>query len=433
MLKKFEEHIRKWNWKQNNTPILIACSGGIDSMTLVHLCNALDLNFAFAHCNYNLRGSDSTADEALVRGVGEKLGKKVFVKSFDIKNGNKSGSIQMTARDLRYQWFEKLSAEHGFKNVLTAHHLDDSLETFLINLSRGTGLAGLIGIPRENGTTVRPLLIFTRNEIRNYAIENNLNWREDRSNSETKYLRNKIRHEVVPSLKELNPEFLQNFEMTINHLGSSKEILKSYKLGLQKKLFAKKGNTIQISLKKLKNQQLDKNLLFLIFSDFGFTQWEDMLRLIEGASGKEIRSNSHRLLKDRENLILQKKTSQQKVDNISILESDTSIDNPIKLVFEEVDDFKGFASTAIYLDKDKLHYPLYLRKRKKGDWFVPFGMKGKKKLSKFLKDEKIDQFSKEEVWLLCSKDEIVWVVGYRADNRFKVEKSTQKILRVKIG
>ncbi|NKI32477.1 tRNA lysidine(34) synthetase TilS [Croceivirga thetidis] len=433
MLEKFKEHIAQWHWKTNKTSLLIACSGGLDSITLVHLCHELKLNFALAHCNYKLRGKDSDADETLVRELGDSLNKRVFVKSFDLKSNEKKGSIQTTARDLRYQWFKELIWEHGFKNVLTAHHLDDNLETFLINLSRGTGLAGLTGIPEENGRIIRPLLQFTRDEIKDYALDNNLNWREDASNSETKYLRNKIRHEVVPSLKDLNPEFLQNFEKTLNHLGSTKEILKRYKFEIQKKLFELKDNFIKISIKKLQKQNPKEDLLYLIFAEFGFTQWEDMLRLLDGTSGKEIRSNTHRLLKDRKSLILQALPSTESQDAISIQETDKRIDKPLKLNFELVEEFDGFTKNTLYVDKDKLKYPLVLRKKRKGDWFVPFGMEGKKKLSKFLKDEKIDQYTKEEVWLLCSNDQIVWVVGYRADNRFKVEKSTQQILRVKIG
>lgn len=435
LLQKFKEHITKYNWQKDHVPLLIACSGGLDSVTLVHLCVALDFNFAIAHCNFKLRGSDSDADEALVRHLGEAYGKKTFVKPLDTEKAvqHMGGSVQMVARTLRYDWFHQLTKEEGFDFVLTAHHADDNLETFLINLSRSTGLSGLTGIPEQNGKIVRPLLPFSKEEIHYYAKKNKLKWREDASNLETKYLRNKIRHEVVPKLKELHPNFLQNFENTLNRLSASEEILNRYKKVLQAELFENEGEVIQISLKKLKKHKPDQHLLYLLFSEFGFTQWKDILHLIDAESGKELQSRTHRLLKDRDFFLLTRKKEETGANSFLIEEAAIQLNSPLQLRFEETKNVKNSDKDVIFIDKDKLKYPLTLRKWQKGDWFIPYGMQGKKKVSKFLKDEKIDNFSKESVWLLCSNKEVVWVVGMRADDRFKVLKNTKKILRVKIG
>ena len=434
MLKQFEEHISKWNWGKENTPLLIACSGGLDSVALVHLCEKLKLNFAIAHCNFNLRGVESDTDERFVRQLGETLRKKVFVTSFDtINEADKlGGSIQMVARKLRYDWFEQLMVEHQFKVLLTAHHADDNLETFIINLSRGTGLAGLTGIPEKNGFIHRPLLPFSKREIEAFAKSRNLVWREDSSNAETKYLRNKVRHHVVPELYKLHPTFLSNFQSTLDHLKQSETILNQCKGQLQKSLFLKDGERIRIAIQKLKAYQPDEGFMYFLLSEFGFTEWGDVFRLLEGQSGKEVRSTTHRLLKDRDHLIL----SEIKLNSEGtylINEEAETISSPIPLTLGRVEKMGLATKNVVYIDADKLSFPLVLRKSREGDWFIPFGMRGKKRISKFLKDEKIDRFSKESIWLLCSGDTIVWVVGLRMDERYKVHHSTKNILKIELS
>ncbi|GGG46306.1 tRNA(Ile)-lysidine synthase [Croceivirga lutea] len=431
MLKKFEKHIEKWRWQENKTPLLIACSGGLDSVTLVHLCQQLNLEFAIAHCNFNLRGLESDADEVLVRLLGEKLHKRTFIKSFDTKKITEQigGSIQMVARELRYDWFDELMEKYGYKALLTAHQSNDSLETFLINLSRGTGLAGLTGIPEHNGAIRRPLLPFSRGEIWNYAKSEGLEWREDSSNTDTKYLRNKIRHELVPKLNELHPTFLQNFENTLNRLTVSERLLHHYKIQLQEELFKIEDDIISIEIEKLKKHKPDQNWMYFLFSDYGFTQWADALALLNAESGKEIRSQTHRLLKDRNHLLLRELKSIQ--DAIFFIgEEDASIEEPLSLEFKSTTGIKELGADIIYVDYNKINFPLVLRKWKEGDWFVPFGMSGRKKVAKLLKDEKLDVFAKENIWVLCNKDEIIWVVGKRSDNRFKVDKDTKKVLKI---
>lgn len=434
MLKQFEAHIRKWHWGKENTPLLIACSGGLDSVCLVHLCEALKLNFAIAHCNFNLRGVESDTDERFVRQLGESLRKKVFVKSFDtkIEADNLGGSIQMVARKLRYDWFEQLMTEQHFKVLLTAHHADDNLETFLINLSRGTGLAGLTGIPEKNGFIHRPLLPFSKGELKAFAKSRNLVWREDSSNEETKYLRNKVRHHVVPELYKLHPTFLSNFQSTLDYLKQSETILNQYKDQLQKALFEAEGGRIRIAIQKLKAYQPDEGWMYFLFSEFGFTEWGDVFRLLDGQSGKEVRSATHRLLKDRNHLLLSE-IKENNEEEYLINEGTQRISSPLHLTWGRVEKMGLATKNVVYIDADKISFPLVLRKIREGDWFIPFGMQGKKKISKFLKDEKIDRFSKESIWLLCSGDTIVWVVGLRMDDRFKVHHSSKNILKIELS
>lgn len=399
-------------------------------MVLAHLCHALKLDFSIAHCNFQLRGEASDGDEALVKELAFSMNKYFYVthfKTMDYVSENKV-NVQLAARELRYQWFIEIMGQNKIKTLVTAHHADDALETFLINLSRGTGIKGLRGIPAKTETISRPLLKFSREEILNYADKNKLKWREDSSNAETKYLRNKIRHNVVPKLKELHPTFLNNFMRTQELLGQSATILNNHAMQLRDTIFEIKGATVQIHIEKIKQLTPLKAYLYTLFNDFGFTDWDDMVQLLSAMSGKELRSNTHRLLKDREYLILSK--INEHIDgSYSIKESEVDISEPLRGTIVEVDAVGNTGPSILYVDKETLNYPLRLRKWQKGDYFYPFGMQGKKKLSKFFKDEKIDVISKEAQWLLCSGNEIVWVIGRRADERFKVTDSTKSILK----
>ncbi len=412
---------------------LLACSGGLDSVVLAHLCHALKMDFSIAHCNFRLRGTESDGDEEFTRQLAMKLNKSFFVTHFDTigyVNKNKV-SVQVGARELRYHWFAEIMQENGIKTLVTAHHADDNLETFLINLSRGTGIEGLSGIPAKNETIARPLLKFSREEILEYAKEKKWEWREDSSNSETKYLRNKIRHDIVPVLKELHPAFLQNFGKTQEYVQQTAEITKNHIDTLRSTLLKKHGDIVRIQIQELQQLNPAKAYLYGLFKEYGFTEWYDVVSLLTAMSGKEVRSKSHRLVKDREFLLLSEITDENN-STFSINQADKKIDFPIDLTIEEVKKLGKMASTILYVDKETLNYPLLLRKWKKGDYFYPLGMKGKKKLSKFFKDEKIDIISKDAQWLLCSKTEIVWVVGRRADERFKVTDDTRAILKFEL-
>ncbi|MDF0705854.1 tRNA lysidine(34) synthetase TilS [Flagellimonas okinawensis] len=431
MLANFKEHITSTMPFLMGKRLLLACSGGVDSVVLAHLCANIELNFAMAHCNFNLRGEESDGDETFVLDLASKLDVEVYVGRFETEAFAKEQglSVQMAARELRYQWFDELLETKGYDYVLTAHHADDSLETFLINLSRGTGIDGLSGIPEVNGKVIRPLLPFSQNEVLEYANSEGVDWREDSSNASTKYLRNKIRHEIVPSLKELHPAFLQNFLNTQKHLEQTNDLASLYLNELRSKLFREWEGEIKISIAELKKlHPLDAHLYGLL-KDFGFTEWEDVKNLLTATSGKKVMSKSHILLKDRDHLILSKIKNRVNVNHLVYLTEGTP-DLPVQLKIEEVKTLDKQGENVIFLDKEKLNFPLVLRKRKNGDYFYPFGMEGKKKLSKFFKDEKIDQISKDKQWLLCSNNEIVWVVGKRADERFRVEESTQQIVKI---
>ena len=335
----------------------------------------------------------------------------------------------MAARELRYQWFDELLKTKGYDYILTAHHADDSLETFLINLSRGTGIDGLSGIPEVNEQVVRPLLPFSQEEILGYSNSENIKWREDSSNESTKYLRNKIRHQIVPILKELHPTFLQNFLNTQNHLQQTNDLVVNHLTELKSRLFKQRDGTIKIIIAELEQLQPMESYLYGLFKDYGFTEWEDVKALLTAMSGKQMISKTHRLLKDRDCLILSE-IKNRVSQTYPVYINGTPSGLPIKLKLENVKNLENQGKNVVFLDKEKLNFPLVLRNWEKGDYFYPFGMKGKKKLSKFFKDEKMDVISKEKQWLLCSDNKIVWVVGKRADERFKVEDSTQQIIKI---
>lgn len=432
MLAEFQKHIEDSFSELKQSPFLLGVSGGVDSIVLAHLCGKSNLNFSMAHCNFRLRGAESDKDEGFVRELADQLSVELHVTHFDTigyVNKNKV-SLQMAARELRYRWFEQIMQEFGYAVLVTAHHADDNLETFLINLSRGTGLDGLTGIPSNTNRIARPLLVFSRNEILDYAKSEKLDWREDESNADTKYLRNKIRHDVVPGLKELHPTFVNNFQNTLENLKGSSAVLHNHINELKKELFIENDGIISISIKELGTLSPVEPYLYELFNDYGFTAWDDVKGLLTASSGKEVLSETHRLLKNRQELLLQE-LEVSDGESFFLSEETESMDNPIKLEVKAVDNYeKANKPNILYLDKKTLKYPLMLRKWQEGDYFYPLGMKGKKKVSKFFKDEKMDMISKEKQWLLYSDDQLVWIVGKRADERFKVTAKTKTILQI---
>lgn len=437
MLNNFQNHINQNLSFLNKSRLLIAISGGLDSVVLTHLCHQLKLNIALAHCNFNLRGNESDGDEEFVLQLAEDLDLEVFIESFETEDYAKTYklSTQMAARELRYNWFEELAEQLNFDFILTAHHADDNLETFLINLSRGTGLDGLMGIPEVNNKIVRPLLTFSREDIETYAKTNKLTWREDSSNASNKYLRNKLRHDVIPVLKEINPFLLQNFESTQNHLQDSKQIIEDTIVRIQKKaVYVDNDNVIRLSIKKLKKLSNPKAYLFELLKDFNFTEWDDVTNLLDAQSGKQVFSSTHRLLKDRDYLMLIENNSEETQESISISEDKKQLKTSFgTLFFDEADAIFDAQANVICVDKAKLKHPLILRKWEEGDFFYPSGMTGKKKLSKYFKDEKMSLIDKENTWLLCSEKDIVWVIGRRADNRFFATENTKQILKIELN
>lgn len=439
MLKKLRVHIEQNLAFLSDKKLLLAVSGGIDSMILVDTFHKLGLNIGLAHCNFNLRNKSSDKDERFVIDTANKLNIPIFNISFETKRyaSKHQLSIQMAARELRYQWFREILSEHHYDYLLTAHHKDDVIETFLINFSRGTGLDGLTGIPVINNEIVRPLLPFSRNDINVYAAKNKLAWREDKSNTDIKYVRNKIRHKVTPVFKELNPSFLESFTQTLCNLNESKSFIDQQIEHLKASIVNSKGDTLIIAIGALKKQGSEKFILREILKEYQFTQWDDVHNLLSAQSGKFVISATHRLLKNRDELIL----SEIKPENSSSFQIDEStkkIKTPLGLKFKKITEEKLLklqnnpksALHKIHIDLDSISFPLTLRKWQHGDVFYPFGMHGKKKLSKFFKDEKMSVLEKENTWVLCSKDRIIWVVGKRLDDRFKIKESTKNGLKI---
>ena len=404
-------------------------------MVLAELCHRSGFRFSLAHCNFRLRGTESDGDEAFVRNYAKKVETDFYVTHFDTVGyvNQHKVSVQMAARQLRYTWFEQLMKQHQLLFTLTAHHANDVLETFLINLSRGTGIDGLTGIPSKTGTIRRPLLPFTRAQIEQFASQEQLAWREDTSNLDTKYLRNSVRLEIVPKLSELHPTFFDNFKNTLHFLGQTETVASSYVTLLRKELFVQDGNRYRIDILELRKLQPLDAFLYGLFNAYGFREWENMKDLLDTMSGKKLVSETHVLIKDRNSLILSPiEDSSPLPESFLVKEDDAQVDFPLPLKFSSVQKRYDNSESEIFVQKNALKYPLELRKWKKGDYFCPLGLRGRKKLSKFFKDEKIDVLAKKEMWLLCSEDQIVWVIGKRADDRFKVIDEDQEILKIEI-
>lgn len=431
MLSEFKKHVDIHFPFLSGRKLLVACSGGLDSVVLTHLCSQIGLDVTLAHCNFRLRGAESDGDAEFVVQLGAQLGVEVLQKGFDTKAfaSTHRGSVQMAARELRYQWFSELIRDKEFDFVLTAHHADDALETFLINLSRGTGMEGLTGIPEVNNEVVRPLLVFSREQIATYAEKQSISWREDSSNADNKYLRNRIRNQIVPHLKALHPTFLQNFKQTQEYLQQSQALIQNHLNEIREGWHVADDGITQIKISDLEKLSPLPAYLYGLFECYGFTDFDALKALLKASSGKQVVSKTHTLLKDRAYLLLSKIKNRVE-ETFLVFEQGDKNDLPINLRLEIVGELEKFDDNTVYLDKEKLNFPLVLRKWEKGDYFYPFGMKGKKKLSKFFKDEKMDLISKENQWLLCSDEQIVWVLGRRADERFKVEESTRQIVKI---
>ena len=439
MLQTFKEHIHNHFPFLKDKKLLVAVSGGLDSVVLTHLFSELNMAISLAHCNFQLREKESDLDEKFVKLLSQKTSNEIFNIQFKTEEFSKKHklSTQIAARELRYNWFQELLKQHQFDFVLTAHHADDNLETFLINLTRGTGLDGLTGIPAINGNIARPLLAFSREEILAYAQANNIAWREDASNASTKYIRNKIRHQIVPILKEINPNLLETFARTSENLQESKQIIEDKLADISSEVMETDCSTgIEIkrfSIAKINELSNPRAYVYPLLKAYNFTAWYDIYKLLSAQSGKQVFSKTHRLLKDRGFLMLStKKNSPSSALKFQIEKNVLEIVNPIHLSFEDIHQKSTENKQTIYVDKETLKYPLIVRKWKNGDYLYPLGMQGKKKLSKYFKDEKFSLLEKENTWLLCTaENEIIWVINHRQDKRF-VNKHNLKICSKKI-
>ena len=434
MLQKFEKHIHTNFPFLKDSELLLAISGGLDSVVLMHLCNQLQLKISLAHCNFKLRNEESDLDEEFVKYISQISSNQIFTTFFNTELVAKKEqiSIQIAARELRYTWFQELAKNHQFDFILTAHHLDDSLETFLIHLTRGSGLEGFTGIPSTNGNIIRPLLPFSRAEILEYAIENQLEWREDSSNATTKYLRNNIRHQVIPILKEINPSLLDSFANTIHYLQDAQQIIDDRIDEVSAKISVEKDGMLFFDVSKIIQLSNPKAYLYQLLKKYHFTEWNNVVDLLTSQSGKQVFSKTHVLLKDRDFLILSEIPSKKSdSESFEILEHQSKISSPILLNFEENPSKNSDNRYTISVAKKLLKYPLIVRKWQNGDYFCPSGMQGKKKLSKYFKDEKISVIEKEKIWLLCTADnEIIWVINHRQDRRFLASSATENSVQI---
>ena len=440
MLKQFKKFVKEYDLVGRDENCLLTVSGGIDSVVMCELYHQAGFKFGIAHCNFQLRGEESNLDAEFVKTLAKKYKVPFFTIVFDTQKFAKEHGIstQMAARDLRYEWFEKIRAENNYHKIATAHHQDDQVETFFINLMRGTGISGLHGIKSIQDYLIRPMLFASRKEIVGFLEENKLTYREDSSNASDKYLRNKIRHHLLPVLEEIDPEYLKAFAANMKRFSDAEEIYLQQIDQARNEILSYKGSEVLISIKKLINLNPTSTYLFELIREFGFgfKSCEDIVVGINSDSGKTFSSETHRLLKDREYLMIRERTENFLESSYPIENDVTEIEIPIHLKIEtriKAKDFKLSANRTIAnLDFDKLKFPLTLRKWEQGDSFYPLGSTFRKKLSDFFIDKKLSLFEKEDCWLLCSNDEVVWIVGHQLDNRFKITNKTSKVLKIEL-
>ncbi|AWM34974.1 tRNA lysidine(34) synthetase TilS [Hymenobacter nivis] len=421
-----------------NDPVLVAVSGGLDSVVLLDVLHRLGAQVAVAHCHFGLRGEDADADEQFVRKLAKQYDAPYFAEFFQTKAfAEREGiSTQMAARLLRYQWFEQVRAREGLVAIATAHHQRDQAETMLLNLTHGTGLAGLHGIQAKNGAVVRPLLGLGRDDLHDYLVANNLRWREDDSNDSPVYQRNLLRHEVLPVLREINPGLDQTMAATAERVGGAEEIVRRYVADTAAQARRDAPEATYLSIALLQNTAATALVLHEMLRPFGFS-WvvtKEVVAAFKGLSGKQFDSPTHRLVKDRDQLVITPRRLAQ-YGTFQLAEGQADLLADGMRLHATAHDGANYAiprsrSTAA-LDADKLKFPLTLRRWQEGDWFMPLGMQGKKHLSNFLIDQKVPLNLKDDVRVLASADgKICWVVGLRVDDRFKVSPDTQRVLAV---
>lgn len=433
-VKQFTEFIEQQKLFAPGSKVLVAVSGGMDSVLMAHLFKSAGFNFSIAHCNFQLRGHEALADQEFCHHLAEQMRVKFHTVNFDTKAyaADKKISIQMAARELRYQWFEQIRQQHHYDAIALAHHQNDAIETILLNLTRGTGIAGLHGILAQNGNLIRPLLFLKRDDIQRLVEQNKFTYVEDSSNASTKYARNKLRHDVIPKLKELNPGLEATFESNLRHFRDMETLLQMRVAELKKELFVANGNEIHIQLDAIKTLEPKRLLLFNLLLDYGFNEnvIDDLVSSLDKHSGRQFEGSGYILLLDRDRLILCPKKGEQNevaeineathevnygVYKLTVLHDDSPLiikDNPL----------------ATSVDTAALVYPLTLRTWQQSDYFFPLGMKRKKKLSDYFIGEKVPLHQKTEIPLLINGNgDIIWIAGFRLDDRYKVNDNTKKV------
>ncbi len=436
VLKFFQDHIERHRLCKATDKILLAVSGGLDSMVMLNLFHQAGYSIAVAHCNFQLRADESDLDEAFVIGRCEHMQIPCYVKRFDTNNyaWENSLSIQVAARDLRYAWFDEILVQNKLEKLATAHHLNDSLETVLLNLCRGTGIEGLAGIPLQNKSIIRPMLFATRAEIEIYARAEKIKWREDSSNFTDEYQRNFLRHHIIPQLKEINPSLEHTFLSTLEKVRGGVELMNMAQGNLTKIFFSKEEGKILIKKETFQTFQYPGSVLWEMIKQFGFNmeQCEEITQSILGQSGKRFLTSTHQLIIDRENLIISKWQDSWEQTEIAEGQIHSTL-GPWNLEMKTSEPIIKSVHTEAVLDLEKLHFPLRWRKWKAGDSFCPLGMEHHKKISDFLIDQKISVSDKDIVTVLESSGEIVWVAGHRLDNRFKITPQTKRAITFRLS
>lgn len=445
MLATIHQYILQHNLFNSGTPILVACSGGVDSMVLCDILLKLNYKIGIAHCNFQLRDAESDGDAQFVQSFAEKNKLPFFIKKFDTLDFKKSNAVstQMAARTLRYNWFEEIRIENGYHKIVTAHHLDDQIETILLNMTKGTGLQGLTGMQPKNNYIVRPLLSITKQALLQYATEQQIAFREDSSNATDNYQRNKLRHQVVPVLKAINPDFSNTLSDFISKMIDYNVLTSEYLQQVKRKCYTVKNDIVEIKLGFIQAHAAGKTFLFHFINEFGFNadHVQNILQVKE--SGKQFLSDTHRLIVDRKSIFIQP-ISIEKI-NISIFDK-----MPNQIVFNNFTiqcalvpiqhlNMKSSNNYA-YFDAEKVQFPLCIRYAKDGDYFYPFRLGkqqnpekvGKKKIAKYFKDEKLSIIEKEATPLIFSNEKLLWLVGHRTDDRFKVSETTKMVLKMHI-
>ena len=411
---------------------LLTVSGGVDSMVLAQLYLQAKLPFAIAHCNFQLRGQDSDDDQILVRQWAQKHQIPFFTQNFTTQAYREDSrlSTQMAARELRYQWFEAIARVWGFTAIVTAHHLDDQLETFLMQLGRGNGLEGLRGIPHKAGLRWRPLLGITKDQIRAYAETHQIPWREDASNRTDDYKRNALRHQVIPQLKATDPQFLSSFQQSLSYLEEVYTHIAQQAEEFKQKNFRPTSQGYRIAKSTLLPSAISPPLIHQLFFAYGF-KGPEVENLVQASSGKFLENPQATLYSEREDLYLELTPSEVSTIRLNTWEDLSALQTPIQLLETPTKMPKQIPQTHAYLEKEMLKFPLRLRPWQKGDYFYPTGMSGRKLVSKFYKDLKLNSSQKQTQLILVSQNQVVWIVGRRCDRRFAAHANTTSITALK--
>lgn len=436
ILNTIQDYITRHQLLHRDAPVVVGLSGGADSVALLDILSLLGYSCIAAHCNFHLRGNESQRDESFVATFASKKNIPYVKTDFDTGNyaAKKHISIEMAARELRYAWFEKMRIRYDAQAIAVAHHQDDSVETVLLNLIRGTGIRGLSGMDPKNGNIVRPLLAVSRENILTYINNRRLEYVTDSTNLSDIYIRNFIRLNLIPMMEKLNPSVKTSIFRSAGHLKDAETIF-LYAVDNARKQIMQKD---KISIRLLKSFPAPKTILYEILKPYGFTSQttEDVFRSIDKTPGKTFYSPTYTLIKDREFLLLQPNKTRE--DLVYYIDSENqTMEYPIRLTFQQeliTESFQIDKNRNIaYFDLEKLTFPLILRHWNEGDWFIPFGMKGRKKLSDYFSDRKFSLADKRNCWILCSGKEILWIVGERTDNRFRIDNSTEKAYVIKFS